>query len=63
MLTLSVAIVIVGALFVLTGHARKIQQSKATIDAMKEALAALNAHSARERSAGITYETTGYISE
>lgn len=60
MLTLSIAIVIVGTLFVLTGHARKTQQSKANIDAMKEVLAALNAHSARERSAGITYETTEY---
>lgn len=60
MLILSIAIVIVGTLFVLTGRARKIQQGKANIDAMKEALAALDAHSARERSAGITCETTEY---
>ncbi|RNF99184.1 hypothetical protein EEJ42_35965 [Streptomyces botrytidirepellens] len=57
MLTLSIAIVIVGTLFVLTGHARKAHMDRANITAMKEADAALEANSDRERAAGITYET------
>ncbi|MCQ8833763.1 hypothetical protein [Streptomyces malaysiensis] len=60
MLPLSIAILIVGTLFVLTGHARKGQQVKANIAAMKEAEAALAANLDRERAAGITYETTEY---
>jgi hypothetical protein len=56
--TLSIAIVIVGALFVLTGYVRRKQQDKANIAAMKEADAAFNANSNRERAAGITYETS-----
>ncbi|MEH0557461.1 hypothetical protein [Streptomyces sp. B21-101] len=58
MLTLSIAIVIVGTLFVLTGHARRTQIDRANITAMKEAEAALDANTDRERAAGITYETT-----
>jgi uncharacterized membrane protein len=57
MLTLSIAIVIVGTLFVLTGHVRKTQMD---IAAMKEADAAFDANLGRERAAGINYETTEY---
>ncbi|MEU0896865.1 hypothetical protein [Streptomyces massasporeus] len=60
LLPLSIAILIVGTLFVLTGNALKAQQVKADIAAMKEAEAALAANVERERAAGITYETTEY---
>ncbi|WAU78446.1 hypothetical protein O1Q96_00990 (plasmid) [Streptomyces sp. Qhu-G9] len=60
LLTLFIAIIIVGTLFVLTGRLRTTQSDKANIAAMEEADATFNANLDRERTAGITYETTEY---